>query len=49
MEVDFTTNRDVRSPTWNGPLEVPDPGAATEMSTSQLTTVPLYNSEADLC
>ncbi|GIY39357.1 hypothetical protein CDAR_466581 [Caerostris darwini] len=52
---DFPTNHDVLSTTLNGPLqghlEVPDPGAAieVEVTNSPLTTVPLYNSEADHC
>ncbi|GIY05157.1 hypothetical protein CDAR_388381 [Caerostris darwini] len=53
FEADFPTNHDVLSTTLNGPLqghlEVPDAGAAieVEMTNSPLTTVPLYNSEAD--
>ncbi|GIY44700.1 hypothetical protein CDAR_26911 [Caerostris darwini] len=55
FEADFPTNHEVRSTTLNGPLqghlELPDPGAAIEVETtnSPLTTVPLYNSEADHC
>ncbi|GIY77044.1 hypothetical protein CDAR_56931 [Caerostris darwini] len=55
FEAGFPTNNEVRSTTLNGPLqghlEVPDPGAAieVEMTNSPLTTVPLYNSEADHC
>ncbi|GIY09180.1 hypothetical protein CDAR_535311 [Caerostris darwini] len=55
FEADFSTNHDVRSTMLNGPLqrhlEVPDPATAieVEMTNSPLTTVPLYNSEADHC
>ncbi|GIX83447.1 hypothetical protein CDAR_372711 [Caerostris darwini] len=55
FENNFPFKQDVRSSTGNGPpedhLEVPSPGAAAEamITESSITTVPLFNSEADHC